>query len=138
MVLFRLRSCLRLVAVAAGFLLANVGLAAGESPGAFFPGRADGPGHGRHIVFLAADDEYRSEESMPLMARILAERHGFDCTVLFAVNRKTGVIDPGQRDHLPGLEALARADLMVVFTRFRVLPDDRCGRSRSTWPPAGP
>ena len=26
----------------------------------------DGPGHGRHIVLIAGDEEYRSEETMPL------------------------------------------------------------------------
>lgn len=90
----------------------------------FFKGRS-GPGSGQRIVFVTGDDEYRSEESMPLMARILAERHGFDCTVLFAQNKKTGEIDPGERDNIPGLDALRYASLMVVFTRFRALPNDQ-------------
>ena len=60
---------------------------------------------------------------MPMLAQILAARHGFDCTVLFSVNPATGVIDPETRGNIPGLEALEGADLMVVFTRFRVLPD---------------
>lgn len=80
---------------------------------------------GKKIVFVTGDDEYKSETSMPMMAHILAEHHGFDCTVLFAINRKTGVIDTNQRDHIPGLEALADADLMVIFTRFRSLVDDQ-------------
>ena len=62
---------------------------------------------------------------MPMMAHILAERHGFDCTVLFAINKKTGVIDTNQRDHIPGLEALKDADLMVVYLRFRSLVDEQ-------------
>ena len=77
----------------------------------------------KKIVFVTGDDEYKSEISMPMMAHILAERHGFDCTVLFAINRKTGVIDTNQRDNIPGLEALADADLMVIYTRFRTLED---------------
>ena len=32
----------------------------------------EGPGKGKHIVFLAGDHEYRSEESLPELARILA------------------------------------------------------------------
>ena len=84
-----------------------------------------GPGKGKHIVFVTGDEEYRSEESMPAMARILSERHGFQCTVLFAINPQTGQIDPKVDNNIPGLEALKTADLMVVFTRFRHLPDDQ-------------
>lgn len=84
---------------------------------------ADGPGKGKHIVFVTGDEEYRSEEGMPQMAKILAKRHGFKCTVLFAIDPKTGEIDPNQSSNIPGLEALQDADLMVIFTRFRELPD---------------
>ena len=80
---------------------------------------------GQRIVFITGDDEYKSEESMPMMAHILAERHGFNCTVLFAINRETGVIDTNQKENIPGLEALRSADLMVMFTRFRALPDEQ-------------
>src|SRR5438094_6450698 len=58
-----------------------------------FPG-APGPGTGKQVVFLTGDEEYRSEESMPQMAKILATRHGFKCTMLFAINPSTGAIDP--------------------------------------------
>lgn len=85
----------------------------------------DGPGKGRHIVFVTGDDEYRSEESMPQMAKILASHHGFRCTVLFALDKETGEIDPGTLDNIPGLEALDTADLMVLFLRFREPPDDQ-------------
>lgn len=85
----------------------------------------DGPGNGKHIVFVTGDEEYRSEESMPQLAKILAARHGFKCTVLFAINRDTGEIDPETLDNIPGLEALDSADLMVLFVRFRELPDDQ-------------
>ncbi len=85
----------------------------------------DGPGNGKHIVFVTGDEEYRSEESMPQLAKILAVHHGFKCTVLFAINRETGEIDPQTVDNIPGLEALETADLMVIFTRFRELPDEQ-------------
>src|SRR3990172_4058269 len=85
----------------------------------------EGPGKGKHIVFVTGDEEYRSEESMPQMAKILAQRHGFQCTVLFAINKETGEIDPNTVDNIPGLEALGTADLMVMFTRFRELPDEQ-------------
>ncbi|MFL3050433.1 MAG: ThuA domain-containing protein [Candidatus Neomarinimicrobiota bacterium] len=85
----------------------------------------DGPGSGKHIVFVTGDEEYRSEEAMPQMAKILAKHHGFKSTVLFAIDPKTGAIDPETLDNIPGLDALASADLMVLFTRFRELPDDQ-------------
>jgi len=88
----------------------------------------EGPGKGRHIVFVTGDAEYRSEESMPQLAKILATRQGFKCTVLFAINPKTGEVDPMTLDNIPGLEALEKADLMVLFTRFRELPDDQMKR----------
>ncbi|RJP22103.1 MAG: hypothetical protein C4527_22520, partial [Candidatus Omnitrophota bacterium] len=54
----------------------------------------DGPGKGKHIVFVTGDEEYRSEESMPQLAKILATHHGFQCTVLFAIDRGDGTINP--------------------------------------------
>jgi type 1 glutamine amidotransferase len=107
----------------AGALLA-VALAALQEPWVVYEG-GDGPGKGRHIVFIAAEESYRSEESMPQMARILARRHGFRCTVLFAIDRATGTIDPNVKDNIPGLEALAKADLLVLFMRWRELPDEQ-------------
>ncbi len=85
----------------------------------------DGPGHGKKIVLISGDEEYRSEEVLPALGKILAEHHGFDCTVLFAIDPKTGEINPNQSDNIPGLEALQDADLMIIFTRFRNLPDEQ-------------
>lgn len=95
-----------------------------DQPWVIFEGKT-GPGVGKHVVFVIGDDEYLSEASMPQIAQILAERHGFKCTVLFAINKETGVIDTNTKDNIPGLEALDKADLMVLFTRFRELPDDQ-------------
>jgi hypothetical protein len=79
----------------------------------------------KHIVLIAGDQEYRSEESIPALAKILETRHGFQCTVLYSINRKTGAIDPSTMDNIPGLEALRKADLMILFTRYLELPDDQ-------------
>jgi hypothetical protein len=84
-----------------------------------------GPGTGKHIVFLTGDEEYRSEEGMPQLARILAEKHGFKCTVLFSINPKTGEIDPQTKNNEPGLENLDSADLCVMLLRFRAWPDEQ-------------
>lgn len=86
----------------------------------------NGPGQGKHIVLVSGDEEYRSEEALPQLAKILSERHGFNTTVLFAQDpAHPGIIDPNYTDNIPGLEALGTADLMVLFTRFRALPDDQ-------------
>ena len=84
---------------------------------------SDGPAKGKHVVLISGDEEYRSEETLPQLAKILAKHHGFKCTVLFAIDPKDGTINPNRRDNIPGLEALKTADLMVIFTRFRDLPD---------------
>jgi hypothetical protein len=84
-----------------------------------------GPGEGKHIVLVSGDEEYRSEEALPLMAKILAKHHGFKCIVLFAIDKETGEINPNVLDNIPGLEALETADLMVLFTRMRELPDEQ-------------
>lgn len=85
-----------------------------------------GPGQGRHVVLVAGDDaEYHSEEALPQLAKILALHHGFTCTVLFSINPVDGTIDPRANRNLPGLEALKDADLLVLFIRWRDLPDDQ-------------
>jgi len=93
----------------------------------------DGPGRGKHIVLIAADQEYRSEQSMPMLAKILSHRHGFDCTVLFSLNENDEV-DPTQKirwqdktvvHNIPGLEYLAKTDLMILFSRLITLPDEQ-------------
>jgi type 1 glutamine amidotransferase len=86
---------------------------------------SDGPGKGKHIVLICGDEEYRSEETIPQLAKILARHHGFRCTVLFAIDPKDGTINPTVRDNIPGLDALKTADLLVVFLRFRDLPDEQ-------------
>ena len=83
---------------------------------------SNGPGKGKHIVLLAGDHEYRSEETIPAFARILSKHHGYKCTVLFNTDAKTGEITPGN-SNMPGLEALKTADLAVIFLRFQNFPD---------------
>ena len=76
-----------------------------------------GLGAGKHVVLLAGDEEYRSEESLPMLARILSERHGFKCTVLFS--HDDGVINPNSGATLGKPEALDSADALVLGLRFR-------------------
>ena len=86
---------------------------------------ADGHSNGKHIVLISGDEEYRSEESCPMLAKILSQHHGYRCTVLFAIDRATGYINPYQIDNIPGTSSLAEADLCILATRWRSLPDDQ-------------
>lgn len=109
--------------IAGALLFLTAGLAAqAQDAWVVYKGR-EGAGKGKRVVFVTGEGSYRSEESMPQMARILARHHGFTCTVLFAIDRKDGTINPRQVDNIPGLEALGSADLMVMFMRWRELPD---------------
>lgn len=83
------------------------------------------PGKGKKIVLVSGDEEYRSEESLPMLGKILSQHHGFDCTVLFAIDPETGTLNPNHVNNIPGLEALDSADLMIIATRFRQLPDEQ-------------
>ena len=108
-----------------------------ESPNWLTYDGGEGPGKGKHIVLITADQEYRSEQSMPMMAKVLSTHHGFDCTVLFGVN-DDGKVDPTMpvypekgkesefKEHnIPGLEHLASADLVIIVTRLLTLPGDQ-------------
>jgi hypothetical protein len=95
-------------------------------------GDEDAPGRGTYVVFVTGEQEYRAEEALPMLARLLAARHGCHCTVLFA--QRDGLVDPtaptDPRDpklvhDIPGLEHLASADLAVVYTRFLNLPPEQ-------------
>ncbi|MEM1069109.1 MAG: ThuA domain-containing protein, partial [Planctomycetota bacterium] len=93
----------------------------------------EGPGKGKHVVLIAADQEYRSEQSMPMLARVLSQHHGFHCTVLFSVNDQNQVDptlpapfkDKTKRHRIPGLQYLADADCVIWLSRFMQLPDDQ-------------
>ncbi|MBB6328540.1 hypothetical protein FHS59_004196 [Algoriphagus iocasae] len=89
-----------------------------------FEGKS-GPGKGKNVVLISGDDEYRSEESMPMMAKILSETYGFNTTVLFPINPETGDVVPSYQTNIPGLEHLAKADLVIMLIRFRDLPLDQ-------------
>lgn len=84
-----------------------------------------GPGVGKHIVLISGDDEYRSEEALPQLGKILAQHHGFKCTVLFAINPEDGTITPNYQRNIPGMHHLDDADLAILSLRFRQLPDDQ-------------
>lgn len=111
---------IRVVLLALSGLVASFAHAA--DPWVVFEG-TEGPGKSKQVVLVSGDEEYRSEEALPQLARILATHHGFTCTVLFAINPDSGFIDPTYTKNIPGMEKLDTADLLIIFTRFRDLPD---------------
>jgi len=120
----KLKNCLAMFSVALGWFVSALPALAADNLTVVFEGK-EGPGKGKHIVLVSGDEEYRSEEVMPMLGKLLAERHGFKCTVLFAIDPKSGEIKPDFGKNIPGLEALDSADLMILLTRFRALPDDQ-------------
>ena len=88
---------------------------------------ADGPGGGKHVVLIAGDEEYRSEDCLPMLGKVLSQRHGFKCTVLFSVS-PNGYIDPNNGTSLSNPQALDSADAIVMLIRFRKWPDETMKR----------
>lgn len=114
-----------IAAIATPFLPLRASAQSGANPlfVRYLGGR--GLGRGKRVVLISGDEEYRSEEALPQLGKILSRHHGFACTVLFAIDPKDGSINPEVVDNIPGLEVLRQADLMIIATRFRKLPDNQ-------------
>jgi type 1 glutamine amidotransferase len=81
---------------------------------------APGTASGKKVVLISGDEEYRSEEALPMLAKILSQRHGYQCVVLFSFGPDgAAYIDSNNQQGLRGLEELDTADLMIIATRFR-------------------
>jgi hypothetical protein len=75
-------------------------------------------GGGKHIVYIANDHEYRGEETLPALARIMAKHYGFTCTFVTGIDPETGFVMPGD-GQVTGLDVLDDADLLVLAIRFQ-------------------
>ncbi len=74
----------------------------------------------KHIVLISGDEEYRSEQALTMLGKILSQRHGFRCSVLFSFGPDdANYIDSNNPNGLRGLDALSSADLLILSTRFR-------------------
>ncbi len=82
---------------------------------------------GKHVVLLSGDEEYRSEEALPMLAKILSQRHGFKTTVLFSLGAD-GTIYPANGKSLGDSEALDTADIIIMSLRFRLWTDEAIAR----------
>jgi type 1 glutamine amidotransferase len=72
-----------------------------------------------HVVFVSGDHEYGSESTFPILAAELEKHYGMQATVLKSFP------DENAEENIPGLEALANADVAVFFLRWRRLPADQ-------------
>lgn len=77
-----------------------------------------------HVVLVAGDNEYGSEETFPLLGAEL-ER---SCEVRVTVLRSSP--DENSEDNIPGLEALEQADLAILYLRWRRLPREQLDHLR--------
>jgi hypothetical protein len=103
-----------------GFLATQVGAFSSSCWGQLVFEPSNGEKAKKHIVLVAGDEEYRTEESMPMLGKILSQKHGFKCTVVFSMGpNNADYIDPNHSQGLRGLAALDSADLMIIGTRFR-------------------
>lgn len=71
------------------------------------------------VVFVTGDHEYGSEDTMPIIAAELEKNYGMEVLVL-----KSSPDENGEED-IPGMEALEKADLAVLFLRWRRLPREQ-------------
>jgi type 1 glutamine amidotransferase len=76
------------------------------------PIRAEDTDHRPRVVLVSYEEEYHSAETLPGFARDLTDRFGCRCTML------TGEANVGIR----GLDALTKADVLVLFARRHALP----------------
>lgn len=118
-----MKTRLCLVLLIASFALSSI--RAADTSVSYAP--KSGPGKGRHVVFLSGDEEYRSEEGLPMLAKILSQRHGFKTTVLFSMDAD-GTINPKNTRSLSEPSALDSADAIVMLLRFRNWPDEDMAR----------
>jgi type 1 glutamine amidotransferase len=74
------------------------------------------------VVFVCGDHEYSGESTLPLLAKALEKNYGFRTKVL------SSSPDQNSERNIPGLEALAEADLVVFYLRWRLLPADQVAK----------
>ena len=71
------------------------------------------------IALVSGEDEYESAKTLPVFAKSLETNYGFK-TIYLRREPKP--------DTIAGLDALDRADLLILFARRMVLPEDQLAR----------
>ncbi len=67
------------------------------------------------VVLVSGEDEYHSAKTLPAFAKFLETNDAL----------KTVYLERQKPDSIPGLDALDRADLLIVFARRMTLPEDQ-------------
>ena len=75
-----------------------------------------------NIVLAVAEDEYDAKRTMPEFASEELEKH---------LGWKPVILQSDSKTDLPGLEALEKADLLVLYMRRRELPEDQLNRFKA-------
>lgn len=77
----------------------------------------------RGVLFIGADDEYRSEVTMPALSEWLSKDVPgvVKGSVAYPSAREGGEVDPAQRSYISNLGSLERAEAAVMFMRWREL-----------------
>src|SRR5438045_9193553 len=76
------------------------------------------PQQAPQVVLISGEYEYFSSNSLPAFKQLLETNYQFHCTYL----QRAG------SNAIPGIEALARADLAVLFLRRMTLAEDQLAR----------
>ena len=111
--------------ISCAFLVALGAAAAAADPGAKPWLELPGPGKGKHVVLVSGDEEYRSEEALPQLGQDPGQAPRLQVHRAVRHRPERRHHRPQPNDNIPGLEALKTADLMIIFTRFRNLPDEQ-------------
>jgi nicotinamidase-related amidase/type 1 glutamine amidotransferase len=78
----------------------------------------------RNLVVMIGDDEYKTEVTLPAFVRDELDPLGFKTTIIHA--------DSADKNRFPGLvEALAKADVLLVSVRRRLPPKDQLDAIRA-------
>ena len=80
-----------------------------------------------HIVMITCEDEYDAKATLPSFAKILNKDDAYRITHLTGNEKKT---------HIPGLEAMDSADLIVLYFRRTQLPEQQLAKFKA-WFNAG-
>src|SRR5207237_3258643 len=73
------------------------------------------------VVLISGEYEYKSAETLPVFKQYLETNYGFNCIYL----------ERAKGEDIPGLDALAKADLVILFVRRMTLPAEQLGRIKN-------
>jgi type 1 glutamine amidotransferase len=74
------------------------------------------------VVFVIAEDEYDADRTLANFAHELQTKYDFACEFALGVAKPDSA---KERDNIAGMEALAGADIAVVYVRRRALPPEQ-------------